>query len=321
MGFLKKAEDTGNEVTVPMTRRLGVVELVKQTVQQATQDHLSAYAGSLTYAGLFALFPFLAFLVSILGILQSTGVLNVQETVTELLTRAGSALPREAVALVEGQIGKLAEARTGALSLGALVSILVALWGSSGAFRSAMEAMNVMYNVEEGRPLWKKYLTSVLLSIAVAALMLTAVVLVVFGPKIGEAVAGAVGLGTVFEWTWKVLQWPILVVFVLFAFALVYYYAPDVQQKFRFITPGSAIAVTIWLIFSLLFRTFVTADKYSATFGGLANVAVLLLYMYYSAYILLLGAEINQIIERHIPGGKEIGEKVPEADKPTPAAT
>ena len=178
----------------------------------------------------------------------------------------------------------------------------------------------MMYEVEEGRPFWKQYLVSILLSLGATALLISAAVLVVAGPAIGGRVADAVGLGTVFRWTWNILQWPVLVGFVLLAFALIYYYAPDVQQSFRFVSPGSLVGVVLWLVFSLLFSLYVnTFGSYNKTYGALAGVAILMLYLYYAAFILLFGAEMNQVIEEHAPGGKNEGEKVP-GEKSSPDA-
>ncbi len=306
--LIRRAERKGNEVEVPMTRQLGLVDFFKQVLREAQEDHLSVFAGHLTYSGLFAIFPFMVFIISLLGVFQAT------ELVNELLDRASAAMPREAVGLIGGPIRQIAQSKaTGALSVSALVSILLALWGVSGAFRSVMEAMNVMYEVKESRPMWKRYLISILLSLGAAMLIISALVLVVFGADIATAIARAsADLGPVFRWTWIILQWPVLVGFVLLAFALIYYFAPDVKQRFRFITPGSVMGVTLWLVFSLLFSLYVNNfGSYNKTYGTLAGVIVLMLYMYYSAYILLLGTEINQVIESHAPGGKQEGEKVP----------
>jgi membrane protein len=306
--YLQRAERKGNEARVPMTRRLGAVELFKQAFRQASQDHLSAFAGNLTYKGLFALFPFFVFLLSLLGLFQATDLVNT------LLDQAAAAIPQDAIGLIRDQILAITESQAGgALTAGALIGIVAALWGVSGAFRAVMEAMNVMYDVEETRPFWKQYAISIFLALGVALLLVTALVLVVAGPEIGGAVADAVGLGSVFYWTWSILQWPILAAFVLFAFALVYYFAPAVEQRFRWISLGSVLAFVLWLAFSLLFSLYVNNfGSYNATYGALAGVAILMLYIYYSAYILLFGAEVNQVVEEHIPEGKDPGEKTPD---------
>jgi membrane protein len=304
--LIRKVEETGNEATIPMTRqRLGLVDLLKRTKKEADEDHLAAFAGNLTYKGLFALFPLLVFLLSLLGLFGAPDLLD------SLLIQASAVLPQDAVSLIEEQLVGLAQTKAqGAFTVSAIVAILLALWGVSGAFRSVMEAMNVMYEVEEERPLWKQYLISILLSLGVAALLLCSLGLIVFGPKIGSAIADVVGLGYVFQIVWNIVQWPVLTGFVLFAFALVYYFAPDVEQRFKWVSPGSIITVAVWVLFSLLFSLYVNKfSSFNATYGSLAGIIVLMLYIYYSSFIMLIGAEMNQVIEEHIPGGKDEGEK------------
>ena len=308
--LVEKAEQTGNEVPVPMTRRrLGLAELLKRTAKEIQEDHLAAFAGNLTYKGLFALFPFFVFLLSLLGLFGAPDLLQT------LIEQARGVLPQGAIDFLEGQLlGIAGNKAQGAFTAGALVSILLALWGVSGAFRSVMEAMNVMYEIEEARPFWKQLLISVFLSLGVAALLLFALVLVVFGPEIGGAVADVVGLGYVFEIVWNVVQWPVLLFLVVLAFALVYYYAPDVEQRFRWISPGSIVAVVAWLLFSLAFSLYVEFGSFDA-YGSIAGIIILMLYIYYSAFIMLVGAELNQVIEEHIPEGKNEGEKMPNTEQ------
>lgn len=223
-----KAEETGNVFGVPMARGLGFTDLLKRTFEEAWKDHLDAFAGNLTYKGLFALFPFSVFLLSLLGLF------GVPEFLSTLFDRAAVVLPEGAGAFLEDQLlGLAASTAPGAFTAGAIVSLLLALWGVSGAFRSVMDAMNSMYEIEEARPRWKRYLLSVLLSLGTAALLLFALALIVFGPQLGAAVGDTVGLGSVFRLIWNVVQWPVLFCEVLLAFSLVYYFAPDVEQRFR----------------------------------------------------------------------------------------
>lgn len=309
--WVKKAEETGNQVEVPMAQNLGMVNLLKRLAKEIQEDHLAAFAGNLTYKGLFALFPFFVFLLSLLGLFGAPDLLR------ELIDRASGVLPQGAVVFLEDQLLGIASTKAqGAFTVGAVVSLLLALWGVSGAFRSVMEAMNVMYEIEEDRPFWKQLLISIFLSLGVAALLLCALVLVVFGPEIGGAVADSVGLGSIFQITWTIVQWPVLIFLVVFAFALVYYYAPDVEQRFRWISPGSIVAVLMWLLFSLAFAVYVEGSgSFNATYGSLAGIAILMLYIYYSAFIVLVGAQMNQVIEEHIPGGKDEGEKTIDEDQ------
>ena len=303
----RKAEETGNQVDVPLTGgRLGLVELLKRTFKEASEDHLAAFAGNLTYKVFFALFPFFVFLLSLLGIFGAADLVN------SFMDQIRPVMPESATEFLEQQLlGIVQNQAEGAFTFGAVISLLFALWGVSGAFRSIMEAMNVMYEVEEARPAWKLYGISVVLALGIAALLISALGLVVFGVPLAENIAESVpGLGPAFEWVWTIAQWPVLLGVVLFAFALIYYVAPDVDQRFRWVSPGSIIAVILWLLFSLAFSLYVNNfGSYNETYGALAGIAILMLYIYYTSYILLLGAEMNQVIEEHIPEGKNEGEK------------
>lgn len=309
--LLGKAEETANVVGVPMTRDLGFADLLKRTFKEAWKDHLDVFAGNLTYKLLFALFPFSVFLLSLLNLFGA------QEFLDTLFDRAYVVMPEGAGAFLEDQlVGIAASKARGAYTAGAIVSLLLALWGVSGAFRSVMKAMNVMYEIEEARPTWKRYLFSVLLSLGTAALLLFALALILFGPQLGAAVGDTVGLGSVFRLLWNVVLWPILFCEVLLAFSLVYYFAPDVEQRFRWVSLGSIIAVTLWIVYSVSFSLYVNNfGSYNATYGSLAGVAIFLFYIYWSALIMLIGAEMNQVIQGHIPEGKYEGEKTIDADQ------
>jgi membrane protein len=311
MRLIKKAERKGNEVEVPVAENLGLVDFSKLTYKEMNEDHVMAFAGNLTYKGLFAIFPFFTFLLSLLGVFNATDLVNV------MVDKLSGIAPQSATRFIEGQLLSITQSQAeSAFTFGAIVSILLALWGISGAFRSVMEAMNVMYEVEEDRPFWKVYGLSIFMSLAVIVLLVGALVLVIFGESIGVRVADLVGLGSLFATLWSIVQWPVVALVVLFAFALIYYFAPAVKQRFRWISPGSILAFVFWLIFSLLFSLYTSiAGSYNETYGSLAGVIVLMLYVYYSALIMLIGAEVNQVIEWHIPGGKNEGEKIPEADR------
>ena len=311
MQLIKKAESKGNEAEVPMAENLGLVDFFKLTYKEVEEDHVMAFAGNLTYKGLFAIFPFFTFLLSLLGIFNAT------DLVKTMIDNLSGVAPQSATKFIEGQLLSITQSQAeSAFTFGAIISILLALWGVSGAFRSVMEAMNVMYAVEEDRPFWKVYGLSIFMSLAVVVLLLGALVLVVFGESIGVAVADLIGLGSVFAAIWSIVQWPVVACVVLFAFALIYYFAPAAKQKFRWISPGSLLAFVFWLIFSLLFSLYASvAGSYNETYGSLAGVIILMLYVYYSALIMLVGAEMNQVIEWHIPGGKDEGEKIPEEDR------
>lgn len=309
--ILEKAESKGNQAEVPMTENLGLVDFFKLTFKEVSEDHVMAFAGNLTYKALFALFPFFTFLLSLLGLFNATDLVNT------MIENLSGVLPQSATQFIEEQLLSITQSQAeSAFTIGAIISIALALWGVSGAFRSVMEAMNVMYEVEEDRPFWKVYGISIFISLAVVLLMLVALGIVIFGGSVGGGLAGAIGLGAVYQTVWSIVQWPIVALVVLFVFAIIYYFAPAAEQRFSWISPGAVLAFAFWLLFSLLFSFYVgNFSSYNETYGSLAGVIILMLYIYYSAVIMLIGAEMNQVIEWHIPGGKDEGEKVPEDDR------
>ena len=309
--LINKAERRGNHAEVPMTEDLGLVDFVKLTSKEISEDHVMAFAGNLTYKALFAIFPFFTFLLSLLGLF------NAESLVRDMIEYLSGVMPGSATQFIEDQLLAIVNSQAeDAFTFAAIISIALALWGVSGAFRSVMEAMNVMYEVEEDRPFWKVYGISIFISLAVILLLLTAFGIVIFGGSVGGGLAGFIGLSGVFQAVWSIVQWPIVAMVVLFAFALIYYFAPAAKQKFRWISPGAVLAFVFWLLFSLAFSFYVgNFSSYNDTYGSLAGVIILMLYIYYSAVIMLVGAEMNQVIEWHIPGGKDEGEKVPEDDR------
>jgi membrane protein len=298
---IDRLERKANQPSVPLTHgRLSYLDLIKRTGREIGDDHVAAFAGNLTYHALLALFPFVIFVLSVLFLgghesLLTDGVANLRES---------GALSASAAQVITTQVNDLASSRTGALGFGLVLSILTALWATSGAFRSIMEATNVMYEVDETRGFVRRYLTSIVLSLVVAFLVVVALGLVVAGPSFANT------LGEMGKWLWLILQWPVLFAIVLLALALVYYHAPSAEQTFKFVSPGAIIAAVVWLAFSIVFSLYVNNfGSYNKTYGSLAGVIILMLYTYYTAFIFLFGAEANQIIESASPEGKDTGDK------------
>lgn len=318
----RKLNDAANRWRVPLTDgRLGGGDLARRTVSQIRRDHVLSFAKSIAFSGVLALFPLLILVVLLLGILEAEPLL------LRLVETSRAAIPDEAYDLLTAEvIPSITSGNQAGLTLGAALSVAVALWGVSGAMRSTMEALNVMYGVGESRTFVAKYLMSLVLAIGAAVLLILAAVLVVAGPALASLVANYTGAGDALEIAWLVLQWPLLAGLVLLAFALLYYFAPNVDQEFRFISPGSLIGFVLWLAFTGLFAIYVNNfGSFSATYGALAGVVVVMLYLMYSALILLVGAEINQVVENASPDGKDRGEtspgerRAPDADEPVSA--
>lgn len=282
-------------------RGLGFIELMKRSFKEFGKDEMDTYAAALAFRGLFSLFPFLLFLVALVG------YLDLQHFYDWLRSQVDLLLPPQAMEQVDGVIVQFQEQKSGLFS----IAILFALWTASAGIRSVMVAMNRAYGVPEGRPLWKRYPLSVLYTVGMAAMLLTAAALMVVGPALMGWLAELFGLKQVVVTIWTWVRWPVAVFLLVLAVAVFYYVTPDVEQEFRFITPGSLIAVLTWIAASLGFGYYVQnfAD-YSATYGSIGAIIVLLMYFYLSAAVLLFGAELNAVIEHQDPSGKDPGEKV-----------
>ena len=163
---------------------------------------------------------------------------------------------------------------------------------------SIMNALNVAYDVDDARPWWKRRALAILLTFGFALFILAALVLLVFGPSIGATVAGFFGVGSIFLRAWSVLSLPIVVCFVLVGIALIYYLAPAAEQRWRWVTPGSVVALTLWLTMSWALRLYVARfANYGATYGSIGGIILLMLWLYLTGVALLVGAEINAEIE------------------------
>jgi membrane protein len=276
------------------------VALIKQSVKEFLEDDMITYASALAYQVLFSIFPFVIFLVALLGFLRLSNFFE------WLNMHAQIVFPQQAMEQVNKVIAELQQQKGGLLSFG----MIVALWSASAAVRATMNALNVAYDVSEGRPAWKIYPLSILYTIGVAAMLILAVVLMMIGPQAVQWLAHQVGIEQIFVALWAWLRWPVALFLLTLAVAVIYYVAPDVEQEFRFITPGATLAVIVWIVMSLAFNYYVSNfGNYSATYGSIGAIIVLLLYFFISAAVLLFGAELNAVIEHHSPEGKAPGEK------------
>jgi len=282
------------------TRGIGSFELLKRTVKDFSNDDMTTYASALAYRAIFSLFPFLLFLIAMLG------MLDLNEFFTWLREQISVILPPDALELVNPVIDQLQNQESGLLSMG----ILLALWSASVGVRSLMNAMNKAYDVEEGRPTWKLMLLAVVYTIGLALILLAVAGLMIVGPQVMEWVADQVGLKEIVVTLWAWLRWPVVVILMMLVVAVLYYVTPDVEQSFRFITPGSVVAVIVWIAASVAFGIYVqNFGNYDATYGSIGAVIVLLLYFYISAAVLLFGAEMNAVIEHASVDGKDQGDK------------
>jgi membrane protein len=269
---------------------LSLGELARRVYGQLWKDEVFDRAAGLSYYFLFALFPTLLFLTALLGLLPLPRLMD------QLMNYAGQVLPGDAASLVTRTLGEVVLGASGELLS---IGVVAALWAASSGMLSIMTALNVVFHTADPRRWWRRRLTALGLTIGLSLFTLTALVLLVFGARIGEAVARWIGMGAVFRAVWKVAQWPVLIACVFTAITLVYQLAPRVGRRRSWISPGSAFAVIGWLLVSLGLREYVGVfGGFNTTYGSIGGVILLMLWLYLSGLVLLVGAEIDSEILR-----------------------
>lgn len=296
---------------------LSLLTLAKRVWAEIQQDDVLGRAAQLSYYFLLALFPLLIFLTSVIGIALGAGT-GLRQSLFNYLAQV---MPPSAFQLIDATMVEISKGSSGGkLSFG----LLAALWAASNGMGAISEALNVAYDVKESRPWWKHRLGAIGLTVALSVLIISALLLVLYGGRIVEALAASYGFSAVFVTTWKIAQWPIVLAFMLMAFALIYYFAPDLrEQKWTWITPGAVVGVALWLIASFAFRTYLHFfDSYSATYGSLGAVIILMLWLYLTGLAVLIGGELNSELEhlaatQGVAGAKAEGEREPNAQTGT----
>lgn len=285
---------------VPLSWR----EILRRTFYEAFwEDNCLGMAAQLAYYFFFALFPALLFLVAV------ASYFPVATLVDDMFRMLGGFVPEEALRIITDQLKKISEDRQGGLLT---FGMLVTIWSSSGAMTAIIDTLNRAYDIDEGRPWWKVRLTAIALTTGVSVFIVASFALVTVGPTFAERLANTMGLGPAFEWSWKILQWPVVFTLVSAAIAGVYYWGPDAEQDWVWLTPGAISATLCWIAASLGFKYYVAnMGNYTETYGAIGAFMVLMLWFYISGLVILLGAEMNAEIEHASPYGKDEGEKVP----------
>ena len=282
---------------------IGWKELLIRTLREVRADNCLNLAAQLAFYFFLALFPALLFVVALVSFLPVQGLL---EGITTALARVA---PGDVITIIQDQILAIAnDENTGLLTLGMLGTI----WSMSSGMDAIINTLNLAYDIQDSRPWWRVKLRAIALTLALAVFIVISLALVMVGPALGERVAGWFYLGPAFTFAWNVLQWPVVFGLVTLGVAIIYYYAPDAEQEWIWITPGSVLATLLWVLTSIGFRFYVTNfAAYNATYGAIGGVIVLLLWFYVSSLAVLVGAELNAEIEHASPYGKDPGEKQP----------
>jgi membrane protein len=256
-------------------------------------DNCAGLAAQLAFYFLLSVFPALLFLVALISYLPVDAALDTT------LQRWHAVLPGDVVRIVQDQLREVAAGSSGGLLTFGIVG---AIWSSSAAMTAIIDALNRAYDIEEWRPWWRRRVIAIALTIAMALFAVIAFALVVGGADLAAWLAERAGLGRAFELTWTILQWPVAAGLVVLAVDLVYRFAPNAEARWVWLTPGALVATLLWLVVSVGFRVYVqNFGDYTAVYGAIGSVIVLMLWLYLSSFALLIGAELNSEIDRALP--------------------
>jgi membrane protein len=280
---------------------------LKRTATEFSEDNLTDWAAALTYYGLLALFPALIAMVSIIGLFADPR--ETTRTITDIVTSIG---PQSAAQTFSDPIESITSNRSTA-GFALVISLAVALWSASGYVGAFMRASNVIYETPEGRPIWKLRPLQMLVTLVMVIMLgVLALALVLTGPIV-EAVAEPIGLSDTAITVWNIAKWPVLIALFVTMIGVLYYASPNVKLRgFKWVTPGSLVALVVWVLASAGFAFYVaTFGSYDKTYGTLAGVVVLLMWMWITNLAILFGHQLNSERER----STEIAEGVPRAEK------
>lgn len=283
----------------------GLGTVLERSFEAAGRGQLGVMAGNIAFRLMLALLPGLITVIWLLRLLGTDAL------VEGFLNLARLAFPGPAIDPIEEQVVNAPPGQaSGSLSLGVAVSSGAFVWAGALTFQALIKALNQIYAVEETRSGWVRMFLGLAASVAGAALLLTALVLIVWGSEFADRMADGVGHGVSFRATWAVASWTAILVCIVAAFSVTAYVAPDVQQSVRWVRVGTLVAVALWLAFSVAFSLYVNVlARPDDAYGHLAGVAIFMLYLYGSVYAYLLGAVVNQVIESCAPSGKNTGER------------
>ena len=256
------------------------------------EDDIVGRSAALSYYFMLALFPLLLFLLSLFGLAAGPG----SELRSSLLQMLARVVPASAAELVHKTVDEVSHNSGG----GKLIfGILAALWAASNGMGAIMESLNIAYTVKETRSWVKRHLISLGLTLASSTVLISALALVLYGGKLAESVAQHLGLGSAFKVGWLVLQWPLVILFMLAGYSLIYYFAPNLDEpKWEWVTPGALVGFLLWILASLGFRIYLHFfNSYGATYGSVGAVIILMLWLYLTGAAILIGGEVNSEIK------------------------
>lgn len=264
---------------------------VKRTFAEYKDDNLGDWAAALTYYGVLSIFPAMLVVISLVG-------LGGKQVSNDLIKNVGDIAPGAVKQILENALTELQKGQGGA-GLVALLGLALAIWSASGYVAAFMRASNAVYDVPEGRPLWKTLPLRVAITLVTLVLLSVSAIAVLITGPIAQKVGDIIGLGSAAVTTYNIAKWPILLLIVSFLFALLYWASPNAKQGFRWVTPGGLLALLLWLIASAGFAFYVANfGSYNKTYGSIAGLIVFLIWLWITNIAILLGAELNAELER-----------------------
>jgi membrane protein len=281
------------------------VAAFKRAAKDFLEDDCMGLSQQVAFSALLAFLPAVILLIGLLG-LFGTGAFDSLEHFV------GSVAPKAVVDIIELAKKDAAQNKSGS-AMAFVLGTFAAVWAASGAMGAVMKAVNRAYDRMETRPFWKQRLIAIVLVFATGLVFAGVFLLIVFGGDLGDAITRRTGLGSQFKLFWNIARWPIAFVAVLQFLELVYYLAPNKDQRnWRWVTPGSLFGSVAWLALSGLFALYTSySGSYSRTYGSIAGAIILLLWLNYSAWAILFGAELNSELDRqadiHAAGGERAG--------------
>jgi membrane protein len=285
----KPADEHETPTNLPRRAWGGVL---KRTFGEFREDNLTDWAAALTYYGIVSIFPALIALVSILGLIG-------QSATKPLLDNLGDFAPGPAHEILSNALQGLTESRSPAGIL-FVVGLAGAIWSASGYIGAFIRASNVIWDVEEGRPIWRTIPLRLVVTIVMLVLLAASAVAVVVTGPLADRVGKLLGIGGAVVTAWDIAKWPVLILVVSLMFSILYYASPNVRQPgFRWVTPGSLLAVVVWILASAAFGLYVANfGSYNKTYGSLGAMVIFLVWLWLTNVAILLGAELNAEIER-----------------------
>jgi len=277
------------------------LDVLKRTIREFKEDGLTDRAAALTYYGVLAIFPALLAMVSVLGLVGPSAT-------QPLIDNLGKLAPGPAREIFTTAIRNLQRSKSSGGVL-FIVGLAGALWSASGYVASFMRASNAIYEVEEGRPLWKKIPVRIGVTLVLMVLLAVSALGVVVTGGLAEQAGKVLGLGESVVTVWGIAKWPLLLLVISMLLAILYWATPNVKQPgFPWVSPGGLIAVTLWVAASAAFAVYVgNFGSYNKTYGALGGVIMFLVWLWLSNLAVLLGAELNAELERgrQIEAGQE----------------